>query len=119
MNNKNFPHVCNGTTFQRSLVAVETDKEKLETDLLKLQEKSEMMQSQVEKTQKDRQNLQSEMEILLDRINKLSDMLDKARVSHGAAFIKCGPITGLFFVYFHTFPIPVVTTISIMQIERE
>lgn len=39
-----------------------------------------MMQVQVEKAQKDRQNLQSEMEILLDRINKLSDMLDKARV---------------------------------------
>jgi septal ring factor EnvC (AmiA/AmiB activator) len=66
---------------QRSLVAVETDKEKLETDLLKQQEKSEMLQSQVEKSQKDRQNLQAEMEILLDRINKLSDMLDKARVS--------------------------------------
>ena len=62
-------------------MAVETDKEKLETDLLKQQEKSEMLQSQVEKSQKDRQNLQAEMEILLDRINKLSDMLDKARVS--------------------------------------
>ena len=66
---------------QRSLVAVETDKEKLETDLLKQQEKSDMLQTQVEKSQKDRQNLQAEMEILLDRINKLSDMLDKARVS--------------------------------------
>jgi len=52
----------------------------METDLLKQQEKVEMMQVQVEKAQKDRQNLQSEMEILLDRINKLSDMLDKARV---------------------------------------
>jgi septal ring factor EnvC (AmiA/AmiB activator) len=66
---------------QRSLVAVETDKEKLETDLLKQQEKMEMMQTQVEKAQKDRQNLQAEMEILLDRINKLSDMLDKTRVN--------------------------------------
>ena len=62
-------------------MAVETDKEKLETDLLKQQEKSDMLQTQVEKSQKDRQNLQAEMEILLDRINKLSDMLDKARVS--------------------------------------
>ena len=62
-------------------MAVETDKEKLETDLLKQQEKSDMLQTQVEKSQKDRQNLPAEMEILLDRINKLSDMLDKARVS--------------------------------------
>ncbi len=38
---------CNTFTLQRSLVAVETDKEKLETDLLKQQEKSDMLQSQV------------------------------------------------------------------------
>lgn len=66
-------------------MAFETDKEKLETDYLKQQEKAELMQVQVEKAQKDRQNLQSEMEILLDRINKLSEMLDKARV----IIIKC------------------------------
>ena len=74
-------YFCHAVNLQRSLVAVETDKEKLETDLLKQQEKSDMLQTQVEKSQKDRQNLQAEMEILLDRINKLSDMLDKARVS--------------------------------------
>lgn len=79
--------------FQRSLVTVETDKEKLETDMLKQQEKVEMMQVQVEKAQKDRQNLQAEMEILLDRINKLSDMLDKSRVGLFFWVLDCRPFS--------------------------
>ena len=39
-----------------------------------------MLEAQVQRAQSDRENLQSEMEILLDRINKLSELLDKARV---------------------------------------
>lgn len=58
----------------------QTDKDKVETDLLKQQERSNMLEAQVAKSQKDRENLQSEMEMLLDRINKLSEMLDKSRV---------------------------------------
>lgn len=59
---------------------LQSDKDKLETDLMKQQEKSDMLEAQVTKSQKDRENLQSEMEILLDRINKLSDLLDRSRV---------------------------------------
>lgn len=62
------------------MVRAQNDKDKLETDLLKQQEKASLMETQAQKAQKDRENLQSEMEILLDRINKLSDLLDKARV---------------------------------------
>ena len=39
-----------------------------------------MLEAQIQRAQSDRENLQSEMEILLDRINKLSELLDKARV---------------------------------------
>lgn len=66
--------------FQRSLLQAETDKEKVETEILKQQEKMEMLQCQINNAQKDKDNFQSEMEILLDRINKLSDMVDKSRV---------------------------------------
>lgn len=66
--------------FQRQVLQTETDKEKVETDILKQQEKMEMLQVQINSAQKDKDNLQSEMELLLDRINKLSDMLDKSRV---------------------------------------
>ena len=48
---------------------------------MKQKEKVGMVEAQVTRAQKDRENLQSEMEILLDRINKLSELLDKARVS--------------------------------------
>ena len=40
----------------------------------------EMLQNTIQKSQRERENMQSEMEVLLDRINKMSDMLDKARV---------------------------------------
>ena len=49
--------------------------------MMKQKEKVGMVEAQVTRAQKDRENLQSEMEILLDRINKLSELLDKARVS--------------------------------------
>merc|ERR1712223_1364360 len=48
-------------------------------EFIKQKEKSGMLEGQVQKAQSDRENLQSEMEILLDRINKLSELLDKAR----------------------------------------
>ena len=59
---------------------VETDKEKVETEILKQQERMEMLQTQLNNAGKDKENLQSEMEILLDRTNKLSEMVDKSRV---------------------------------------
>ncbi len=70
--------------FQTALLRAESDKDKMETDLLKQQEKATMMEAQVQKAQKDRENLQAEMEMLLDRINKLSELLDKARVRNYA-----------------------------------
>ena len=40
-----------------------------------------MLQASVTKCHRERENMQSEMDVLLDRINKMSDMLDKSRVS--------------------------------------
>ena len=40
----------------------------------------EMLQNTIQKSQRERENMQSEMDVLLDRINKMSDMLDKSRV---------------------------------------
>ncbi len=65
---------------QRTLLQTETEKEKAETEILKQQEKFEMVNREVSNAQKDKENLQSEMEILLDRINKLSELVDKQRV---------------------------------------
>ena len=67
-------------TFQRQVLQVETDKEKVETQILKQQEQMEMLQVQLNNAGNDKDNLQQEMEILLDRINKLSEMVDKSRV---------------------------------------
>ena len=53
----------------------------METELLKQQEKVNILETQVVKSQKDRENLQTEMEMLLDRINKLSELLDKSKVT--------------------------------------
>ena len=58
----------------------ETDREKLETEILKHQEKFNMLEVQFASAGKEKDNLQTEMEILLDRINKLSEMVDKTRV---------------------------------------
>ena len=65
---------------QRALVTTQTDKDKVETELLKQQEKVNILETQVVKCQKDRENLEHEMEMLLDRIKKLSELLDKAKV---------------------------------------
>ena len=65
---------------QRALVTTQTDKDKVETELLKQQEKVNILEVQVVKSQKDRENLETEMEMLLDRIKKLSELLDKAKV---------------------------------------
>lgn len=70
-----------GVKFQNSLVRVEDERDKLDTEFMKQKEKVDMTQAQIQRAQNDRENLQSEMEILLDRINKLSELLDKARVS--------------------------------------
>ncbi len=51
--------------------------------MLKQQEKATILEASVQKAHKDRENLQAEMEMLLDRINKLSELLDKARVGAG------------------------------------
>ena len=51
-----------------------------ETEILKQQEKQSMLQEQINNAQKEKENFQSEMEILLDRINKLSELVDKSRV---------------------------------------
>ena len=67
--------------FQRQVLQTETDKEKVETDILRHAEKTNMLQVQVDNAQKDKENLQNEMEILLDRINKLSELVDKSRVN--------------------------------------
>lgn len=61
-------------------MSAQTEKDKIETDLMKQQEKVNILETQVQKAGKDRENLQSEMEMLLDRINKLSELLDKNRV---------------------------------------
>ena len=67
--------------FQRQVLQAETDKEKAETEILKQQEKQSMLQEQINNAQKEKENFQSEMEILLDRINKLSELVDKSRVN--------------------------------------
>ena len=67
--------------FQRQVLQAETDKEKVETEILRHAEKTNMLQVQVDNAQKDKENLQNEMEILLDRINKLSELVDKSRVN--------------------------------------
>ena len=66
---------------QNALIRAQSDKDKVETDLLKQQEKVNILESQANRATKDRENLQNEMEMPLDRINKLSEMLDKSRVN--------------------------------------
>ena len=59
---------------------MEEEKEKVESELLRQARDLEMLQNTIQKSQRERENMQSEMEVLLDRINKMSDMLDKSRV---------------------------------------
>ena len=66
--------------FQNALIRAEEERDKNDMEIIKQREKTALLEGQVQKAQSDRENLQSEMEILLDRINKLSELLDKARV---------------------------------------
>ena len=91
--------------FQRQVLQAETDKEKVETEILRHAEKTNMLQVQVDNAQKDKENLQNEMEILLDRINKLSELVDKSRVNicRTAKFVERECISLL--SCYHTVPI--------------
>ena len=65
---------------QTQIIRVEEEKEKVETEMMRQARDLEMLQNTIQKSQRERENMQSEMEVLLDRINKMSDMLDKSRV---------------------------------------
>ena len=65
---------------QTQLIRVEEDKEKTEQEMMRQGRDLEMLQNTIQKSQRERENMQSEMDVLLDRINKMSDMLDKSRV---------------------------------------
>ena len=65
---------------QTSLIRVEEDKEKTDQEMMRQGRDLEMLQNTIQKSQRERENMQSEMDVLLDRINKMSDMLDKSRV---------------------------------------
>ena len=60
---------------------MEEDKEKGDGELIRQNRDLEMLQHAVDKSTRERENIQQEMDMLLDRINKMSDMLDKSRVS--------------------------------------
>ena len=63
------------------MIRVEEDKEKGDGELIRQNRDLEMLQHAVDKSTRERENMQQEMDMLLDRINKMSDMLDKSRVS--------------------------------------
>ena len=65
---------------QTQLIRVEEDKEKTDQEMMRQGRDLEMLQNTIQKSQRERENMQSEMDVLLDRINKMSDMLDKSRV---------------------------------------
>ena len=65
---------------QTQIIRVEEDKEKMESEMMRQSRDLEMLQNTIQKSQRERENMQSEMDVLLDRINKMSDMLDKSRV---------------------------------------
>ena len=67
---------------QTQIIRVEEEKEKVEAEMLRQARDLEMLQNTIQKSQRERENMQSEMEVLLDRINKMSDMLDKSRVGY-------------------------------------
>ena len=73
-------HVLSVCLLQTQIIRVEEEKEKVESELLRQARDLEMLQNTIQKSQRERENMQSEMEVLLDRINKMSDMLDKSRV---------------------------------------
>ena len=67
---------------QTQIIRVEEEKEKVEAEMLRQARDQEMLQNTIQKSQRERENMQSEMEVLLDRINKMSDMMDKSRVGY-------------------------------------
>ena len=67
---------------QTQIIRVEEEKEKTEAEMMRQGRDLEMLQNTIQKSQRERENMQSEMEVLLDRINKMSDMLDKSRVGY-------------------------------------
>ena len=67
-------------SLQTQIIRVEEDKEKMESEMMRQARDLEMLQNTIQKSQRERENMQSEMDVLLDRINKMSDMLDKSRV---------------------------------------
>ena len=67
---------------QTQIIRVEEEKEKVEAEMLRQARDLEMLQNTIQKSQRERENMQSEMEVLLDRINKMSDMMDKSRVGY-------------------------------------
>ena len=67
-------------SLQTQIIRVEEDKEKMESEMMRQSRDLEMLQNTIQKSQRERENMQSEMDVLLDRINKMSDMLDKSRV---------------------------------------
>ena len=68
---------------------MEEEKEKVETEMMRQARDLEMLQNTIQKSQRERENMQSEMEVLLDRINKMSDMLDKSRVGRTTTPLLC------------------------------
>ena len=68
---------------------MEEEKEKVETEMMRQARDLEMLQNTIQKSQRERENMQSEMEVLLDRINKMSDMLDKSRVGRTTTSLLC------------------------------
>ena len=67
-------------THQNQIIRVEEEKEKGEGELVRQGRDLELLQHAVDKNARERENMQGEMDMLLDRINKMSDMLDKSRV---------------------------------------
>ena len=74
------PSPLTSPLLQTQIIRAEEEKEKVEAELMRQARDLEMLQNTIQKSQRERENMQSEMEVLLDRINKMSDMLDKARV---------------------------------------
>ena len=60
----------------------------MEAELCRQGRDLEMMQNTLQKSQRERENMQGEMDVLLDRINKMSDMLDKSRVGRAPCLLN-------------------------------
>ena len=81
-------HVTAFISLQNQLIRTEEEKEKGEGDLHRQGRDLELLQHAVDKSSRERENMQAEMDMLLDRINKMSDMLDKSRVRSQAIYVN-------------------------------